>query len=136
VPFSPVEKTAVKGNKRQPIFHVRKHLELQRCGGLREKSTIGRYKQALKCEARSQFAFGRVGYHVDVTEHPELQVDLSGSAIPMPGIAVWERGVSLEGDPKTKIIDFAKEWGADLVVVGCSAPGPDSHLGLRHLRQH
>jgi hypothetical protein len=36
VPFSPVEKTAVKGNKRQPIFHVRKHLELQRCGGLRE----------------------------------------------------------------------------------------------------
>jgi nucleotide-binding universal stress UspA family protein len=33
------------------------------------------------------------------------------------------RKVSLEGDPKTKIIDFAKEWGAELVVVGsCDLP--------------
>jgi len=29
----------------------------------------------------------------------------------------------LEGDPKTKITDFAREWGADLVVVGsCDRP--------------
>jgi nucleotide-binding universal stress UspA family protein len=36
----------------------------------------------------------------------------------------WQaEGVSLEGDPKTKIIDFAKEWGAELVVVGsCDLP--------------
>jgi nucleotide-binding universal stress UspA family protein len=36
----------------------------------------------------------------------------------------WQaEGVSLEGDPKTQITDFAKEWGADLVVVGsCDLP--------------
>jgi len=26
--------------------------------------------------------------------------------------------VSIEGDPKTTIIDYAKQWGADLIVVG------------------
>jgi nucleotide-binding universal stress UspA family protein len=32
-------------------------------------------------------------------------------------------GVALEGDPKTKIADYAKEWNADLIVVGaCDLP--------------
>jgi len=30
------------------------------------------------------------------------------------------RAVGKEGDPKTTIVDHAKEWGADLIVVGSS----------------
>src|SRR5437762_6301705 len=33
----------------------------------------------------------------------------------------WEaQSAELQGDPKTKITDYAKEWGADLIVVGSS----------------
>jgi hypothetical protein len=101
--------------------------------GIAVKSTIGRYKLALKSEARSQFAFGRVEYHAEITEHPEMQVDLSGSAIPMPGIGVWERMLKLPFHKRT-CFEYEREWRAALYQdPRPEIPGCDIEFDLEQL---
>jgi hypothetical protein len=101
--------------------------------GIAVKSTIGRYKLALKSEARSQFAFGRVEYHAEITEHPEMQVDISGSAIPMPGIGVWERMLKLPFHKRT-CFEYEREWRAALYQdPRPEIPGCDIEFDLEQL---
>src|ERR1700739_2934510 len=61
-----------------------------------------------------------------VLDMPDLQMAADNSAIATAteiaaklrhsGIRV--EGVAVEGDPKTAIVDYARKWGADLIVVG------------------
>ncbi len=47
----------------------------------------------------------------------------AGAAVLLRDRGWQSESVSLEGDPKSKITDYAREWNADLIVVGsCDLP--------------
>ena len=101
--------------------------------GIAVKSTIGRYKRALKLpETGSQFAFGRVEYHAEMTQLAELQVDLTGSAIPMPGSGVWERILKLAFH-KRICFEYEREWRGALYQDMRPEPGCNIEFDLEEL---
>lgn len=61
-----------------------------------------------------------------ILDMPEVQVAADNSAIAtateiaaklrQSGLRV--EGIAVEGDPKTAIVDHARKWGADVIVVG------------------
>jgi hypothetical protein len=42
----------------------------------------------------------------------------SDAAAQLRSLGLRAEGVTLEGDPETAIADYARTWGADLIVVG------------------
>ena len=56
--------------------------------------------------------------NVQVRTDEEAKSTAESAARRFCGLGFQAEGVSVVGDPETEILDHAKEWGADLIVVG------------------
>ena len=61
--------------------------------------------------------------HANEMKKEMAQEALSAAGSILNGAGLKSAGVALVGDAKTRIIDQAKEWGADLIVVGAQGRG-------------
>jgi nucleotide-binding universal stress UspA family protein len=66
---------------------------------------------------------GMVPDAVDTTDVPmrtEVEARTAANRIAMRFrmLGLSAEGISMRGDPETSVLDHAKEWGADLIVVG------------------
>ena len=62
---------------------------------------------------------------LDVSDVQQKAESLAGTISSAAAAQLQSRGftadsISMEGEPKSTIVDYAKEWGADLIVVGSS----------------
>ncbi|HEV3202098.1 MAG TPA: universal stress protein [Bryobacteraceae bacterium] len=55
---------------------------------------------------------------IERTSKAEAKKTVATAAAELRKLGFCAEGVSLEGAPETEIIDYAKRWGADLIVVG------------------
>lgn len=68
-------------------------------------------------------AVGMVPDAFDITEvqvrtNEEARSTANSAALRFRELGFLSEGISLKGDPETEILEHAKEWGADLIVVG------------------
>jgi len=55
---------------------------------------------------------------VQVRTDEEARSTANQVALRFRNLGFRSEGISMKGDPETEILDHAKEWGADLIVVG------------------
>ncbi len=94
--------------------------------GVAVKSSVGRYRQALQCEPllRSQFLFGKVQYHDELSLIPETRRDVNDGSIPMgPRFLSQILTLCLQ---KRSCYNYENEWRATLY----QEPMPDE-LGVQ-----
>ncbi len=70
-------------------------------GGVAIESTVGRFKQALKREVRSeQYAFGIVKYHADMTNAKEIRHNFTTGSVPASG-NLWRLALKVGFNKRT-----------------------------------
>lgn len=55
---------------------------------------------------------------VEQTSRAEAGAIVAAEAAEFRNLGFHAEGISLEGAPETEIVEYAKKWGADLIVVG------------------
>ena len=101
--------------------------------GVAVRSSVGRYRRAMKLPfGESQFAFGTVEYHADMTDIPDLDIDLRAGSIPMPGQGVWERILKLAFH-KRSCFEYEREWRGALYQDARLEPGCNVEFELDEL---
>jgi nucleotide-binding universal stress UspA family protein len=55
---------------------------------------------------------------VQIRSEAEAKASATQAATRLLSCGLDAKGIALEGDPETAITDYAREWGADLIVVG------------------
>ena len=82
--------------------------------GIALKSSVGQCCRAAKFNVRrEQYAFDKVTYEVDPRLNPAVKFDFGEGAIPVPGLGVWERLLTVAFH-KRKCYEYEREWRAAL----------------------
>jgi hypothetical protein len=101
--------------------------------GIALRSSVGQYRRAARLPVEtSQFAYGKVQYHADITETPDVQLDFSQGPVPAPGSGVWEKILKLAFH-KRRCFEYEKEWRGALYQDSRPEPGCNIDFDLDEL---